>query len=388
MSAPVRPAARLTAVVPSADHSPGAEARAVCDRLARLLQEHSTAPGDIVHLTEFTGVAALEARDELGCALAELLGPHRPARTTVISDTLPAGARFALAVRLDPGGGRALPAGLREATDGTVFLPTVLPLDPSGDIAHPGDFPRQYAHCLRTADRLLRGAGLSLDHAVTTYDYSTPATRRAYPLCAGPRRELLGGAGVFPGAGGILMSRLHAPGILVALDVTASRHPLTTVNPGWHRYDTLTYSPGVRAGRTLHMSGFAALDMDTQQALHAGDPAAQTAEIYRAVRTVIEAAGGGPEHLVHTQEFLCPPAFTPTDPGRSALAPADSVARVATSGTPADPLAASRAGALGPGAHPAVTTVGCAALLRREFLVEVFPTAVLPDPADLPEGGT
>jgi enamine deaminase RidA (YjgF/YER057c/UK114 family) len=83
------------------------------------------------------------------------------------------------------------------------------------------------------------------------------------------------------------------------------------------------------------------------------------------VRTVIEAAGGRPEHLVHTQEFLCPPAFAP-----------------------AGPLAASRAGALGPGAHPAVTTAGCAALLRREFLVEVFPTAVLPDPADLPEGGT
>lgn len=143
----------------------------------------------------------------------------------------PPAARFALAVRLDPGGGRALPTGLREATDGTVFLPTVLPLDPRGDIAHPGDFPHQYAHCLRTADRLLHGVGLSLDHAVTTYDYSTPATRRAYPLCAGPRRELLGGAGVFPGAGGILMSRLHAPGILVALDVTASRHPSSASTP-------------------------------------------------------------------------------------------------------------------------------------------------------------
>lgn len=227
-------------------------------------------------------------------------------------------------------------------------------------------------------------AGLSLDHAVTTYDYSTPATRRAYPLCAGPRRELLGGAGVFPGAGGILMSRLHAPGVLVALDVTASRHPLTAVNPGWRRYDTLTYSPGVRAGRTLHMSGFAALDMDTQQALHAGDPAAQTHAIYRAVRTVIEAAGGGPEDLVHTQEFLCPTALAPT-------ARADAASPAGTTATSADPWAEARAGALGPGARPAVTTAGCAALLRREFLIEVFPTAVLPAsalaPGDLPEGG-
>ncbi|WP_405915048.1 Rid family hydrolase [Streptomyces sp. NBC_00728] len=384
MSAPVRPTTRLTAVAPSEDDGPAAQARAVCERLARLLRERGGVPGDIVHLTEFVGVAALEARDELAAALAELLESHRPARTTVISETLPAGAHFALAARLDPGGGRSLPAGLREARDGTVVLPTVLPLDPHGDLAHPGDFPRQYAHCLRTADRLLRGAGLSLDHAVTTYDYSTPATRRAYPLCAGPRRELLGGAGVFPGAGGILMSRLHAPGVLVALDVTASRHPLTAVNPGWRRYDTLTYSPGVRAGRTLHMSGFAALDMDTQQALHAGDPAAQTHAIYRAVRTVIEAAGGGPEDLVHTQEFLCPTALAPT-------ARADAASPAGTTATSADPWAEARAGALGPGARPAVTTAGCAALLRREFLIEVFPTAVLPAsalaPGDLPEGG-
>jgi enamine deaminase RidA (YjgF/YER057c/UK114 family) len=369
MSAPAPPAAYLTATPAPADRGTSAEARSVCDRLASRLREHGGAPRDILQLTEFVDITALGLRGELATATAELLGHHLPARTTVIAEALPAGARCALAVRLDPDGGQALSAGLREASDGTVVLPTVLPLDRHGDIAHPGDFPRQYAHCLRTADRLLRGVGLSLDHAVTTYDYSTPATRRAYPLCAGPRRELLGGAGVFPGAGGILMSRLHAPGILVALDVTASRHPLTAVNPGWQRYDTLTYSPGVRAGRTLHMSGFAALDMETQRALHPGDPAAQTAEVYRAVRTVIEAAGGGPEDLAHTQEFLCPPVFGP--PGSDAY----------------DRLAEARAGALGPRARPVVGSAGCAALLRREFLIEVFPTAVLPAPAPASASG-
>ncbi|MFF3611531.1 RidA family protein [Streptomyces sp. NPDC002580] len=360
MSAPVPPAMHLTTTAAPADRGTSAEARSVCARLEALLRQHGRAPGDILHLTEYIDVTALGLRDELAVMAAELLGPHLPARTTVVAEALPAGARVALAVRLDPGGGDALPAGLREARDGTVVLPTVLPLDRHGDITHPGDFPRQYAQCLRSADALLRGVGLTLDHAVTTYDYSTPATRRAYPLCAGPRRELLGGAGVFPGAGGILVSRLHAPGVLVALDVTASRHPLAAVNPGWRRYDTLTYSPGVRAGRTLHMSGFAALDMETQQALHPGDAAAQTTEVYRAVRTVIEAAGGGPEDLVHTQEFLCPPVLGSLDAGAN------------------DRLAEARAGALGPRARPVVGSAGCAALLRREFLIEVFPTAVLP----------
>ena len=147
---------------------------------------------------------------------------------------------------------------------------------------HEGDFVGQYAWCLDEAGRRLEALGLSLDHAVTTFDYSTPETRDVYRRTHRERKNRLGGAGVFPGAGGILMSRLHRPGVLVALDVTASRLPLTAVNPGWTRYETLTYTPGVLAGDTLFMSGFAALDMETQEALFPGDSAAQSEATYAA----------------------------------------------------------------------------------------------------------
>ena len=50
-------------------------------------------------------------------------------------------------------------------------------------------------------------------------------------------------------AAGILMSRLHAPGVLLAVDAIASTYLPEPVNPGWARYDTLTYLPGLRAGR-------------------------------------------------------------------------------------------------------------------------------------------
>ncbi|MFD7432138.1 RidA family protein [Streptomyces sp. NPDC059818] len=325
---------------------PAAQARAAYGALRARL----THPG-AVRLTQFVTVAALDAHHELTAARAAVFPEADGSARTVVVESLP-----------DPDALLAVRAGTGSASgDGTVHLPTVLPLDDHGDVAHPDDFPAQYAFCLRKAGRLLKSAGLSLDHAVTTFDYTTPATRRAYPGCAGPRRELLGGAGVFPGAGGILMSRLHAPGILVALDVTASRHPLSSVNPGWSRYDTLTYSPGVLAGRTLHMSGFAALDMETQQALYPGDAVAQTETVMRAVLEVVAAAGGGPEHLVSVEEYLCPPALG----DRHAVAVA-------------------RARVLGATSTPAVTSVGCATLLRREFLTEVFPTAVLPAPV---EGG-
>ncbi|MFJ3666874.1 RidA family protein [Streptomyces sp. NPDC090106] len=350
MTAASPPAPRRAAVtVLGRGHGAAAQARAAYGALRARVADPSG-----VRFTEYVTVAAPEAHFELAAARAAMFPQASGVPRMVVVESLP-DDRALLAVHASPGAPDARP-------DGSVRLPTVLPLDGHGTVVHRDDFVGQYAYCLRRAGKFLKGAGLSLDHAVTTFDYTTPATRRAYPQCAGPRRELLGGAGVFPGAGGILMSRLHAPGVLVALDVTASRHPLTAVNPGWRRYDTLTYSPGVLAGRTLYMSGFAALDMETQQALHAGDPVAQTETVLRAVLEVVAEAGGTAADLASLEEYLCPPAWG---------------ARPA--------LAAARARVLGAAARPALTSVGCATLLRREFLTEVFPTAVLadaPDPAE------
>ena len=110
----------------------------------------------------------------------------------------------------------------------------------------------------------------------------------------------------FPGAGGILMSQLHHPEILIAIDVTASRLPLRNINPGWKRYETLTYMPGVLAGNTLFMSGFASFDLDTQTPLHPGDVVAQAEETYGAIAKVVQAAGGTMADLVNTIEFVTP----------------------------------------------------------------------------------
>ena len=203
----------------------------------------------------------------------------------------------------------------------------------------------------RPADR----RSLSLDDAVTTYDYSTPETRSVYRKTHRVRKELLGGAGVYPGAGGILMSRLHHPGQLVAIDVTASRHPLELVNPGWTRYDTLTYAPGVRAGRTLYMSGFAALDMETQEALHPDDIGAQAEATYGAILHLLKHEGLDATHLLETTEYCV----------ESALPDYRAVAAV-------------RERLLSP-PWPASTGAICAGLLRPEFLLEVFPTALYPE---------
>ena len=61
--------------------------------------------------------------------------------------------------------------------------------------------------------------GLSLDAAAVTYDHSTPATRDAHGATRAVREERLGGAGFLPAGGSVLVSRLHRPQQLVALDV-------------------------------------------------------------------------------------------------------------------------------------------------------------------------
>lgn len=334
------------------------QARTSYAKIGAILEAAGLSFADVTRVTENVTVEGIERYAEADAVRREVFGDHVPAVTTVVVDRLlRPEALVEVEVHASRGGGRALPSGVREAHDGAVALPTVLPLDGSGDVVHEGDFAGQYAYCLDRAEQLLQGAGLSLADAVTTYDYSTPAAREVYRRAHKVRQERLGGKGVFPGAGGILMSRLHRPGVLVALDVTASRHPLRQVNPGWSRYETLTYSPGVLAGRTLYMSGFAALDLDTQEALHPGDVVAQAETTYESILQVLRAAGGGPEHLVSTIEYVCP----------LGLADYRGVADVRKRLLRAP--------------WPASTGAVCAGLLRPELLLEVFPAAVLPEGA-------
>jgi enamine deaminase RidA (YjgF/YER057c/UK114 family) len=237
-----------------------------------------------------------------------------------------------------------------EVEDGTVYLPTMLPIDENGKVVAEGDFAAQYRYCLERAGEILASIGLDLSHVVKTIDYSTLDTREVYRTCVRPRKELLGP--VYPCAAGILMDRLHVPGVMIAIDVMASRHTPVAVNPGWKRYETLTYNPGIKAGRMLFMSGFAALDMETQEAIFPGDVLAQTEYIYESINKVLAAAGGGPENLIKTIEYVCADALS--DYRRV------SEVRKRLLREP----------------WPASTGAICSGLLRPEFLIEVDPMAI------------
>jgi len=182
-------------------------------------------------------------------------------------------------------------------------------------------------------------------------DYITPAALANYKGTGRVRRERLGP--VYPGAAGILMPRLMHPEALIQYDFTAARDVPVAVNPGWARYQKLTYSPAARAGKLLFMSGQGALDPATERVLFENDVVAQAQFTYENVLKVVTAAGGGPQHLVKTIEYVTP----------AALAHYRGVAGV-------------RAKLLRE-PWPASTGLVCEALLRPQMLIEIDPFAIL-----------
>lgn len=315
---------------------------------------------DVVRVVENVTEHGADYYDEAVAVRESIFGDNRPTVVTVMVERLLRPAAFIeievtatknkVQTAITQPDSKLHRSVITEVADGTIYLPTILPIDAIGNLVAEGDFAGQYRYCLERAGELLEGIGLNLSRVVKTIDYSTTESRDLYRKCGRPRKELLGP--VYPGAAGILMDRLHAPGVLVAIDVIASRHTSVAVNPGWSRYETLTYNPGVKAGRMLFMSGFAALDPQTQEALFPGDVLAQTEYVYESINQVLKAAGGGPENLIKTIEYVC----------KEGLSDYRRVAEV-------------RKHALRE-PWPASTGAICSGLLRPEFLIEVDPMAI------------
>ncbi|GAA3228261.1 RidA family protein [Dactylosporangium siamense] len=306
----------------------GTDPAAVYAAAVRQLADAGFGPDDIVHVTQYvTRAGGAVDVHRVPVSVVPVAGFPDPAHT------------FGVELVAHPGGGTVIDTGdggvLRIAGD-LVHLPSVHTTT--------GEFRDQYRWCLTRIGELLAHAGLGLDALVSTTDFTATATRAEYPRCGRPRRELLGP--VFPGAAGILVDTPVAAGAAVSIAALAGLGPLRPVNPGWARYDTLTYQPGVVAGNTLVMSGFGALDPATQLAVHDGDLVAQAAFIYDNIDLVAPDA-----RVTRILEYVTP----------AGLADYDKLAAMRTERYP----------------DAAVTSVVCSALLRPEFLIEVVPTAVL-----------
>lgn len=318
------------------------QARTAYAKIGAILEAAGLDLGDAHRVVEYVTAGGIERYAEAEGVRAEVFGTHRPAVcTVVVNRLLRPQALIEIEVTAGPPGERI---GDAYSADGLVYLPSLVSVE-EGDLA--GQARAVFEH----AARILDAAGLDMSHVVKTVDYTTPATLADYKGTARVRRDMLGP--VWPAAAGILLSRLQYPRALISLDVIATREEPVAVNPGWERYAKLTYSPAVRAGKMLFISGQAALDPATERAVHAGDVAAQAEYTYSNVIEVLRATGCGPENLVKTIEYVTPAGL---ERYREVAAVRERLL--------VEP-------------YPASTGCVCEALLRPEFLFEVDPLAIL-----------
>jgi len=315
------------------------QVRTAYAKIGAILEAAGLGYRDVTRIVEYVRPEGIEHHAEAAAVRAQLFAGNRLTVNTVPVKSL---LRPEALIEIEATAGS--PAEV-------VYLPTVQPLDDQGNIIGAGDVVAQTHAIFERAGRMLAALGLGFDRVVKTLDYLTPAALAAYKGTGRVRKQYLGP--VYPAAAGILMPRLLHPQALIQYDFIASREAPVAVNPGWTRYQKLTYSPAVRAGRLLFMSGQGSLDPATERVLFDGDVAAQAEYTYGNILKVLEAAGGGPRHLVKTIEYVTP----------AALARYREVAAV-------------RAKLLHE-PFPASTGLVCEALLRPEMLIEIDPFAIL-----------
>jgi aminoacrylate peracid reductase len=128
--------------------------------------------------------------------------------------------------------------------------------------------------------------------------------------------------------------------------------PRMIAAPGAAWPERYTFSPALRVGQLLFISGTTATD-EQGQLVAPGDIVGQTRYVYEKFARLLAAAGGGLEHIVETTEYI-----VTTENYRGTAAVRREVFRPP---------------------YPTATGVIVAGLLREGALIEISAVAVLPD---------
>lgn len=280
------------------------QVRTAYAKIAAILGAVGLGFADVTRVVENFSAAGLADYVDAEAVRREVFGEHLPPASTVVVDALlRRDARVEIEVRAVTGGGGATPIAdriLRVSPEGEVYVPTALPLGPSGE--KPVD---QYRRCVENAAGWLEKAGLGLGAVVAVREtVSADVLPGEVDEMRRLRRELLGPDGLPPASSTVVVAGLggHAQ---VTLDVVASVHPPRAVFPdGWGHLREMGWTPAIRAGDMLFLSGFDGRDPATGEAAPRDDVVAQAEAAYRAVRTVLAAEGLGPEALCETVEYV------------------------------------------------------------------------------------
>lgn len=198
----------------------------------------------------------------------------------------------------------SFPSSVARKVGDVLYISALLPVKPGTNEIVGSDIVQQARQIYKLAGEVLRAAGLGWENVVKTLEFLTPEGLPSYRETGAVRKEYLHGH--YPAATGIIMQRLAHPQAQLQVDFIAVAGKREVINPGWSRYDRLTYVPGVKAGNLLFLAGQGSLNPETQAIEHAGDVVAQSRYIYSNLIKVLEAAGAGPDAVIKTLEFATP----------------------------------------------------------------------------------
>lgn len=83
------------------------------------------------------------------------------------------------------------------------------------------------------------------------------------------------------------------------------------INPGWTIYERRTYSPAVKKGNLIFVSGQTGTEYDPAlgKVVARGDVAEQTRRALEKIKTILEAAGASMADVVKTVDYVAPAAL-------------------------------------------------------------------------------
>ncbi|HZQ36645.1 MAG TPA: RidA family protein [Dehalococcoidia bacterium] len=318
---------------------------------------------NVVRIVDYVTPAGRDAYSELVDQRRRLFGAEPPAVSTMVVSSLLrpealieselTAARGPLRRHGVGEGFAGVPAATAVQCGDLLYCSAMLPLDAAGHVVG-GGLLTQAEQIYANVDAVLRAAGFAMADVVRTHEYvridALPEYRETWQV----RAAHLGAPGACTvAATGVLMRELAVPGALLQVEFTACRGERRPLNPGWRRYERLTYAPAVRAGGLVFGSGQLAGDPETGEIRDPGDVAAQVRAIYANVARVLAMAGLSMDAVVKTVEYITPSALPAY---RETAAVRREVFR--------RPL-------------PAATGIVCEALLRPEALIEIECLAVV-----------
>ena len=333
------------------------EARAIFLAADALLRDAGSCLADAVRTRMFyvdEGGAAVLRR-----ILASLFGRLGPAMSTARVAALPGTARVVLELEAVRGAGsraqRHAPnpewgSSLVVEMDGDIWVSGVTAERPDGTVGCPGDRDAQAAATVRTTAGALAALGASPADVVAVRYYSLPEDG------AGGPSDVLAGfmAPGEPGAAGITMAGLNAPGVRFLLEAEAVRGAAGTrrnVRTGRTYEIEHHYSRAVRVGDAVYVAGTTSIVVG-EELRHPGEVGAQVIDTLETIRWAVEEEGLPWDSLVRTRSYVVG--------GPDGLAAAAAALREVLGGLGA-----------------AATLVGVPILGRPGVVIEIEATAVL-----------